>query len=121
MKKLTFCLITTFMLLSFIPVQLKATEEIKTVSAVTAKTPEATDAVQQARLGEINAMDMSTLTRSEKKALRSEVKAIKSDQDGRGRRYNNGHDRMDGRRHGGSLYIMGGSGLLIIVLIIILL
>lgn len=114
-------MVTAFTLLSCIPVQLKAADETKDVSVTATKTIESTDAAQLARLEELNAMDMSTLTRTEKKALRSEVKAIKSDQDGRGRRYNNGRDNYEGRHHGGSIYIMGGSGLLIILLLIILL
>ena len=115
---------TALLLLSFVPTQVKAANDTKTVSVATAKTIETTDAAAQlARLEEINAMDKSTLNRSEKKELRNEVRAIKSDQDGRGRRYHDGRNgrNYDGRHGGGTVYIMGGTGLLIIVLIIILL
>jgi len=114
----------TFLLLAFMPSPVKAADESKTVSVAAAKQVESTDAATQlARLEEINAMDKSMLSRSEKKELRSEVRAIKSDQDGRGRRYHNGRDGngYNGRHGGGTVYIMGGSGLLIIILIIVLL
>jgi len=109
-------MITAMMLLSFIPVQAKNAVETKTVSAAAAKTNEAIDATQTARLEEIKAMDLSTLTRSEKKDLRNEVKAIKVDQDERGR----GHDDYDRHHRHGVIFVTGGSILLIAILIIIL-
>ena len=116
----------TALLLSFVPAQVKADNDTKNVSVATVKTIETTDAAAQAqlaRLEEISTMDKSTLNRSEKKELRNEVRAIKSDQDGRGRRYHDGRNgrNYEGRHGGGAVYIMGGSGLLLIVLIIILL
>ncbi len=124
MKKLTFCILATFMLLAFTPKQVKASEETKTVIAATASTDDAAVATAQlARLEEINAMDMSTMTRSEKKELRHEVRSIKSAQDGRGRRDHDGRGGRDndGRRHGGGVFIMGGGGLLLIILLVLLL
>jgi hypothetical protein len=123
MKKLTFCMMTAFVLLSFTPTQLKAAEETKTVSVAAAKTIESTDAAQLARLEEIKAMDMSTLNRSEKKELRNEVKAIKNDQNERSRRYRIGHDEgnHNGRHGGGTVFMIGGGGLLLIILLILLL
>ena len=108
-------MITAMMLLSFMPAQAKRAVETKAVSAVAAKTNEAIDATQTARLEEIKAMDLSTLTRSEKKELRNEVKAIKVDQDER-----RGHDQYDGRHRHGVVFVTGGSLLLIIILIIVL-
>ncbi len=125
MKKLTFCIIATIMLLSIIPTPVKAAAAAKTVTVVAPETVQTTDvgATQLARLEKIKAMDLSTLSRTEKKELRNEVRAIKSDQDGRGRR---GHDgrggrNYDGRHGGGAVFVMGGGGLLILLLIIILL
>lgn len=130
MKKLALSIMAAFLLLSFIPTQLKAATDNKTVSMAAPKTVESADAnANLARLEEIKAMDMSTLNRSEKKELRKEVRAIKDDQDGRGRGYQNGRGRRYhdggnsgnvGVRGGGTIYIMGGGGLLIILLIILL-
>jgi len=123
MKKLAFGIMTAFLLMSFIPTQLKAATESKPVSVSAIKTIESTTAsTQLARLEEIKAMDLSTLSRSEKKELRQEVRAIKNDQDGYGRRHHDGDGRnYEGRHGGGSVLVMGGGGLLIILLIILLL
>jgi len=130
MKKLSLSLIATFMLLSIIPTKLNAATETNPVAVTTTAAAEAAkDNSDLARLNEIKAMDLSTLSRSEKKELRKEVRAIKDDQDERGRGYQNGHgrrnhdggDRMNNGRHGGgTVYFMGGGGLLIILLIILL-
>ena len=122
MKKLAFGIMTAFLLMSFIPTQLKAATESKPVTVTAIKTVESTTAsAQLARLEEIKAMDMSTLSRSEKKELRQEVRAIKNDQDGCGRRHHDGGDRNhEGRRGGGEVIVFGGGGLLIILLIILL-
>ena len=124
MKKLTISLIATFMLLSIIPTKLDAATESNPVAVTATTTSEtAKDNLDLARLNEIKAMDLSTLSRSEKKELRKEVRAIKDDQDGRGRRYHDGRGGRDydGRHGGGSVYFMGGGGLLLIILLILLL
>lgn len=126
-------MVMAFMTLSLIPAQLNAANEIKTKteSLAVAKTASPTLAVsndlavynaQMARLEEIKAMDMSTLSRSEKKELRTEVKAIKNDQDGRRYRDRGNRDNYNNGRHGGgTVFIYGGGGLLLILLIILLL
>lgn len=114
----------TFMLLSVIPSQAKAIEETKAVTVAVANTDDSAVATAQlARLEEIHSMDMSTLSRSEKKELRHEVRAIKDDQDGRGRRDHDGRGRGDynGRHHGGAVFVMGGGGLLLIILLVLFL
>jgi hypothetical protein len=126
MKKLTLCMMITFMALSIIPSPLSAANETKVKSespTVAAASDLSITTAQLARLEEIKAMDMSTLSRSEKKVLRTEVKAIKSDQDERRRRYNNGPYGNDnnGRHNGGVVIVSAGGGLLIILLIILLL
>lgn len=112
-----------FLLFSLIPVQLKAETDSKTAITIVTKPTESTIAsAQLARLEEIKAMDMSTLNRAEKKELRQEVRAIKNDQDGYGRRHHDEGDRnYNGRHGGGTIFVMGGGGLLIILLIILLL
>ena len=75
MKKLMICMVMTFMVLSLIPAQLNAANEMKAkselLSVATTETPTlavSNDLVvynaQMARLEEIKAMDMSTLSRS---------------------------------------------------------
>jgi hypothetical protein len=130
MKKLAFSIMAAFFFMSFIPTQLKADTESKTATVSATKTIESSNAnANLARLEEIKAMNMSTLDRTEKKDLRKEVRAIKSDQDGRGKGYQNGNGRRnhdggdrnyEGRRSGGTVFVMGGGGLLIILLIILL-
>lgn len=114
----------TFMLLSLIPTQVKAAGVDIPVSTVAVNSDDAAVAAAQlARLEEINAMDMTTLSRSEKKEIRNELRAIKSEQDGRGRRNHDGRGRGDynGRHHGGTVYFMGGGGVLLIILLILFL
>ena len=123
MKKITLGIMAAFLLLSFIPVQLKAETDSKTATTIVTKPAESTTATTQlARLEEIKAMDLSTLSRSEKKELRQEVRAIKNDQDGYGRRHHDGDGRnYEGRHGGGEVFFIGGGGLLVILLIILLL
>jgi hypothetical protein len=58
------------------------------------------------RVNEINAMDKSSLTTSEKKELRKELRTIKSE--------------ANAQSNGGVIYISGGLILLIVLLIILL-
>ena len=124
MKKLTLGIMAAFMMLSFAPTQLKAaTEPIKS-STVVSENVESTDAdAQLARLEEIKGMDMSNLDRSEKKELRKEVRSIKNDQDGRGRRNHDGRlgRNYNGNHGGGAIYLSVGGGLVLVLLIILLL
>jgi len=113
---------TAFMLLSFVPSQSKAATESNTETVVsTTASDAAKDNADLARLNEIKAMDMSTLSRSEKKELRKEVREIKNDQDGY-RRHREGHGdgNYNGRHNGGTIYFMGGGGLLVLILILLL-
>ena len=123
MKKLTLCILATFFMLSVVPSQSKgATDEgAKVVTAPKISEPSIPNN-QVIRLNEIKEMDMSTLNRSEKKELRKEARSIKEDQYGQGRRHDNGRhsDGYDGRSTRGSIYYVGGSGLLIVLLIILL-
>ena len=108
MKKLMFCAVIVFMMLSSIPSQLKAADNTKSVTTATTKSDVPTEAALAARLDEIKAMDMSTLSRSEKKELRKEVKAIRSTQD----------EIYVTHHHHAVFY--GAGGVLLVVLIIIL-
>ena len=123
MKKLKLCILATFFLLSFVPGQTRGATDEGANAVTTSKISESTSPNNQLiRLNEIKGMDMSTLNRTEKKELRKESRSIKSEQYGQGRRHDNrrnGGD-YDGRRSGGTVYFVGGSGLLIVLLIILL-
>jgi hypothetical protein len=109
MKKLMFCTVIALMMLSAVPSQLKAADKANSVITATTKSDVSTEAALAARLDEIKAMDKSTLTRSEKKELKMEAKAIKSAQD---------EVVIVGHHHHGA-YI-GIGGVLLIVLIVLL-
>ncbi len=101
------------MSLTFIPQQainaspkdVKATREITTSRSVAKPAENAEAKAMMDRLNEINAMDKSKLTSSEKKDLRKEVKSIRS--------------RM--RDVSGGVYISGAAVIIIVVLLLILL
>ena len=104
MKKLIAYFIAALMLVAFTPIQSIAAEK-EPISFSTAKkeSPELKALIN--RVNEINAMDRSTMSRSEKREIRKELRAIK--------REVNKHDG------GGAVYISGGLLLLIIILIIV--
>lgn len=105
-----FFTVIAMMMLSTIPAQLKATVTTKTATLATTRSDASSVAAQlAARLDVINAMDMSTLSRSEKKELKSEVKAIRSAQN---------EVVVVGHHHHGVYYGLGG--VLLVVLIVIL-
>jgi hypothetical protein len=106
MKKITLCLLTAGMLLTFIPVQLKAgaTDPPSAIIAVKDEVPAEVKTLLL-RLDEINAMDKSNLTSPEKKDLRIEVRQIK-------------HQLSE---TDGGLYISVGAIIIILLLVIILL
>lgn len=126
---------TAFLMLSFVPTQLKAETEKSASTSVTTKTVESTDAnattsvniaeaaryeKEIARLDEIKAMDLSTLTPAEKKELREEVRSIQNDQEDHDRYRDRDRDH-DGYHHHRGIYLSVGGGLLIIILLILLL
>jgi hypothetical protein len=80
MKKLMLSLMAAFMLLSIFPVQVQAGNKTRPATTVPATSPEAIEAnILLSRLDEIHAMDLSGLNKAEKKELRQEVRAIKSE------------------------------------------
>ena len=109
MKKIVFCLMTAFLLLTFIPLQLNAStsDPITTLPAPPPLSPaEAAKVLSlESRLKEIDAIDKSELKAADKKGLRKEVKSIK-------------HEL---RTIGGGVYISAGALILILLLLIILL
>ena len=93
--------VSTLFLLSFAPVYSKT--PVEPTPTTTANAAEAATILN--RLEEINAMDKSGMTFSEKSALRKEVKASKK--------------RMN--QIGGGVYVSAGALVLILILLIILL
>lgn len=79
MKRLTLYLMATIALLSFMPTISKAETENSTIPTEKVEKVESAEAkVLVSRLEEIKAMDKSNMSSSEKKALRKEVRSIKS-------------------------------------------
>ena len=98
---------TAIMVLAFMPVNLQAVNEKGKTMVVTEKavvSPEETALL--ARMDEIKAMDVSTLSSVQKKELRHEMRAIK--------------DALN-TMSGEIIYISAGGLILVIVLLIILL
>lgn len=115
MKKITLVLMTAFLLLIFTPNHLKAnTETNKLTTGTTVPDRSAEAEARVVRLTEIKTMDRSTLNSSEKKELRSETRAIKSEM-----KSNNESTYIEGS-HGG-LYVSVGAAILIILLLVLLL
>lgn len=104
MKTLKQYILAAMFLIPFAPVQLKAAEN-NINAAKTEILRNANEKETMARLKAIRALAKTDLSRSEKKALRSEVLAIR--------------DRHTGP--GGVVYISTGALILIIILLIILL
>jgi hypothetical protein len=105
MKKFTLAFVTAIMLLIMSPAQAKETSPAAPRStALTAEESARVTALIN-RVNEINAMDRSTMTHTEKKELRKELRSIK---------------REVNHSNGGVVYISGGLLVLIIVLIILL-
>lgn len=102
MKKLLACIMAATLLLASFPVQLKA-EAIPTSLVSTGTLDPAEAKALLTRLDEINRMDKSKMSSSEKKELRKEVRTIKKNLDN------------------GGAYISVGGLIIILLLLIILL
>jgi len=105
MKKTTLYLMMMVLSLSALPSRVLAAE--KDPSAIASNPNEVPPEIKTmlARLDEINAMDKSTLNRSEKRALRKEVKAMKA--------------AMQSSHHG--IYLSLGAVIIIVLLLILIL
>ncbi|MDP2089565.1 MAG: hypothetical protein Q8J84_09215 [Flavobacteriaceae bacterium] len=105
MKKLTVSILTVFLSLTFVPTQMNAATPTNPVTTVSTETTVATESnALVIRLDEIKAMDKSTLNSAEKKELRKEVRAIKSEL----------------RETGGGIYLSALAVLIIVLLIVLL-
>lgn len=104
MKKITFCLMVACLSLTFQPLQSSAATTSETVP-ISKPMSETEAKTLELRLIEINELDKSALTRTQKKALRGEVKTIEKQL----------------RSGGGGIYFSVGAIIIIILLLIILL
>jgi hypothetical protein len=106
MKKFTLTLVTAVLMLITVPTQAKEVSRpsTATTTALTASESAKVNALIS-RVNEINAMDKSTLSHSERKQLRSELRSIK---------------REVNHTQGNVVYVSGGLILLIVLLIILL-
>jgi predicted PurR-regulated permease PerM len=105
MKKITFYLMMMVLSLSAFPTTILAAEKAPVTVTNTTKEVPAEVKVLLNRLDEIKAMDKSSLNSSEKKQLRKEVRAIKSEL----------------RSTGNGVYFSVGAIIIIILLLILLL
>lgn len=109
MKKIVFCVMATFLSLTFIPMQLSASNVNDPTSLVDPEPVESAEAAKvktlELRLDEIKAMDLENMETSEKKELRKEVRSIK-------------HEL---KTIGGGVYVSAGGLILVLILLIILL
>lgn len=97
---------TVLLLLSFMPKQLNATTLTDPIAISVTKTTESTEAARMcARLDEINALDKSNMSSSERKQLRKEVRSLKSSL----------------RDINGGVYLSVGAIIIIVLLLILLL
>ena len=116
MRKLTLSLMTVFVLLFIVPTQLNAKTKSAPVEVVSTKPVATLDAsTLVARLETIKAMDISTLSSSERKELRKELRMIKSELKGQSKSnasINNGS---------GGVYLSVGAIIIIILLLILIL
>lgn len=72
MKKLIACIATALMLVVFIPIQSVAEKKPASISFTGNESPELKAIIT--RVNEINAMDRSTMSRSERKEIRKELR-----------------------------------------------
>lgn len=110
MKKVALGLMTTILLLLFVPTQSDAKTKANPFKFKKDKTEISADAKAMVnRLEEIKEMDFSKMNSNEKKELRAEVKMIKSDL------------QSQNLNSSGGVYISVGAAIIIVLLLILLL
>jgi ABC-type transport system involved in cytochrome bd biosynthesis fused ATPase/permease subunit len=110
MKKVALGIMTTILLLLFVPTQSEANTKANPFKIFKEKTEISAEAkAMVTRLEEIKAMDFSKMNSKEKKELRAEVKMIKSDL------------KAQDLNSSGGIYLSVGAAILIVLLLILLL
>src|SRR3954471_14844263 len=102
MKKITAYLLVAFVLLTIVPVQVKAESVPVSTTATTAEAAQAE--VLISRLNEIKAMDKSEMSFTQKRQLRKEVRSIN-----------------ESLNSSGGIYLSVGAIIIIVLLLVILL
>lgn len=116
MRKLILSVLSAFVLIFVFQKQLNAeTETTPIIVVATAPVASVDIGVLIARVETIKAMDISTLTSSERKELRKELRTIKSDLK------KHGKNNLNSINGNGGLYLSVGGIILIILLLILLL
>lgn len=106
MKNLTIALVTVMLMVIMIPVQAAEITKAATTTAISTNEVESAEIKALiARVDEIKAMDKSTMSSSERKALRKEMRLMK---------------KTVNHTQGSTVYVSGGLILLIVLLIILL-
>ncbi|MCX6236301.1 MAG: hypothetical protein NTY07_01890 [Bacteroidia bacterium] len=119
MKKLTLSLMAAFVMLLFVPTQLQAATDPSPVTVAATNTVKSVDvSVLIARVETIKAMDRSTLSASEKKELRKELRTIKNDLKASSKNDANANSATVSN---GGIYLSVGAIIIIILLLILLL
>jgi len=122
MNKAISILITASLLLLFIPSQLKADEDTdKTSTSMISNVESANVHALVERLNEINAMDIPALDSAEKKKLRKEVRAIKSELKTISKSDYNSPANSEKKDRGNGVYLSAGAIIIIVLLLILLL
>jgi len=116
MRKLILSVFTVFVLILVFQTQLKAETETTPVTVVATTSAASLDiSVLIARVEAIKAMDISTLSSSERKELRKELRVIKTDLKKREK------SNLNSVNGNGGVYLSVGAIIVIILLLILLL
>jgi competence protein ComGC len=122
MKKVITILMTTILLLLFIPSQLKADEDSdKTPTSVVSDVESAKISALEVRLNEIKAMDIPALSSTEKKELRKEVRSIKGELKTISKSDSKSPANSEAKDRGNGVYLSVGAIIIIVLLLILLL
>jgi len=111
MKNVILCFLAAFVLLLVVPTQVKAGHDKRNATLTSASTE--SNAMAD-RLNELKATDKSSLNSAERKDLRKEVRAIKSELKVKGE-----STYIEGSN--GGLYISAGAAIIIVLLLVLLL
>ena len=116
MKKIVVAIMAVFVIIIYFPDLLKAETEQAQVAVIATSQVAAVDAsVLTARVEAIKAMDFSTLNSSERKELRKELRAIKTD-------LKKSNKRDEYATHGnGGIYLSVGAIIVVVLLLILIL
>ena len=122
MKKVISILMTMFFLLLFMPSRLRADENTdKTSTSVINNVESANVNALLLRLNEIKTMDIPAMDSAEKKALRKEVRSIKSELKAISKSDSNSPAISERKDRGNGIYLSAGAIIIIVLLLILLL